>query len=99
MVEMIYEEMPCPDGVPEHLWGGVKRYILHGVRPGSWLRAFFEGDLYEVMARGDDEVIAGLKALTTVVVSRGPAGCRGSRERVDEWIVRGGLRGIEEEVA
>ena len=92
---MIDEGTPCPEGVPEHLWGGVKRYILNGVRPGSWLSAFFAGDLFEVMARGDDEALAGLKALTTVVVSQGPIGCRGSRERVDEWVARGGLRGIE----
>jgi len=90
---MIDRDTPCPEGFPEHLWEGFKLYFLNGIRPGSFLTAFLCGDLFEVMGRGDDEAIAGLKPMVVYLHSRCPAMCYGSEKRVQEWCAMGGAEG------
>jgi hypothetical protein len=93
MSTMMDEETRCPEGVPERLWEGIRRYVLYGIRPGSFLEAFFSNDLYEVLARGDREAVAALVPMMRFVHSRCPAVCKGSPERYRTWMSRGGLEG------
>lgn len=40
--------------LPVHIRGGAKRYIEHGVRPGSFLTAVIRNDLIHAMRYADD---------------------------------------------
>ena len=88
---MINEQTKCPEGVPEHLWGGMKNYVLYGRVTGSYLEALFSNDLFEVFARGDEKAIDGLEACVRYIVNHCPIGCHGSAEHVQGWREAGGL--------
>jgi hypothetical protein len=92
---MIDEHTERPEGFPELAWHGVRRYILDGVRPGQGLRAFLEGDLFEVYRRCDDGFLAGMRTMVRFLAGPCPQGCYGSKERVDLWMEHRGLRGLE----
>jgi hypothetical protein len=78
-------------GVPEHLRRGLSTYILRGSPPGQFLTAVLEHELFEAMGRADEESRARLFDLVSYIYNEAPAGCHGSRERVQEWIEAGGL--------
>lgn len=89
--------------LPEHMRGGVERYIERGLpHMGSFLRAVMENNLTEAFGRADDANTAAMKNWAIFVYSYAPAGCHGSPERVKDWIERGGLVGrvpVETEVS
>ena len=72
-------------GCPEWAVGGVRRYLEHGIEPGSGLRAILEGDLYAAVRRVP---VADIGALAAWVWAALPIGCYGSRAVVDAWMVR-----------
>jgi len=92
---MIDESTVRPELVPEHLWDGVRNYVLYGRQTGSFLEAFFMNDLFEVFARGDEEALVGLRGLVMYVYDECPTGCRGSKEKVRLWGLHGGLEGLK----
>ena len=81
--------------VPEHLRGGVKRYLEHGVPPGDFLTAVLENNLMEAVGRADEHSLAGLKGLCSFLYCDVPRLCRGSSERVEQWIKWGGIEGLK----
>lgn len=83
------------NGVPDHLIDGVAGYVTLGHRPGSFLLAVFENDLFEAVRRADPVSSAGLVALACFIDNSLPAACHGSRERVAAWIAHGGMRQFE----
>lgn len=87
------------DKVPEHLRGGLARYVIHGIKPGSFLTAAIGNDLHGAIRYGDDDSIDGMKATITFLYNSTPIGCFGSPEHVKEWIKSGGLQGILKESA
>jgi hypothetical protein len=80
-------------GVPEHLRGGLDRYIVHGIKPGDFLTAFLSNDLMETLGRADDKSRAGFFGLASFLYNEAPSGCFRSPENVARWIAEGGLRG------
>lgn len=81
--------------VPEHLRGGLSRYVMQGIRPGHFLTAVLEHELFDAMGRADENSRAGLFDLVSYIYNECPGGCHGSRERVNAWIGAGGLDGIK----
>lgn len=81
--------------IPEHMHGGVIRYIEHGIRPGHFLTALFSNDLMEAFGRADDVNTAAMRNWVLYIYNHVPVGCHGSPERVAEWIKRGGLAGLD----
>jgi hypothetical protein len=92
---VISEETERPEGFPELAWHGVRRYILNGIRPGQGLRAFLEGDLFEVYRRCDEEFLGGMGTMVRFLAGPCPQGCYGSKERVALWMAHRGMRGLE----
>ena len=76
------------DDFPQDFSEGLKRYIEHGIRPGSFLSAVLEGDLYEAVARGSDDSLRSIAELVKNITWHLPADCFGSKERVSEWLHR-----------
>lgn len=79
------------DGIPEHLQPGLERFVLQGIRPGSFLCAVLSNDLAgAVMRASDHTALAALQALGAWLYNEAPASCWGSTAAVDAWIERGG---------
>lgn len=71
--------------VPEHLRGGVERYVREGIQPGHFLCAVIDNDLFEAVRRGGPESLAGLKSLVSWFDMFAPAPCYGSLEKRLDW--------------
>lgn len=85
---------PNWEGIPEHMRGGLARYVMDGVQPGDFLFALLSNDFMEAAGRADDENIEAFKAYARFFYNDIPMACRGSQKRVREWISHGGYRGL-----
>lgn len=73
--------------VPDHLQGGLVRYLVYRIPPGHFLIAVLENDLREAMGRADEESRAGLFALVSFLYSYAPMSAWGSPELVESWLL------------
>lgn len=80
-------------GIPEHMIGGLVRYIVHGIPPGSFLTAVLSNDLMEALGRADDVNRYCLHRYGQFLYSVAPSGCFRSPEAFDAWVAKGGLSG------
>lgn len=76
--------------LPEAFQGGIQRYIVDRIEPGSFLCAVLCNDLFDAIARADDEALASLPAIVAWIYNEAPANSHGSRECVTEWLKGGG---------
>jgi hypothetical protein len=81
--------------LPEHMHGGISRYIARGIPPGSFLAAVLSNDLMGAFGKADDENREALYEWVRFIYNFVPAGCHGSPEKVSAWIQAGGLLGRE----
>jgi len=82
--------------LPEHMRGGMRRYIERGIPPGQFMQRLLENDFMGAIGRADDENVRALKAYSVYLYNYCPSGCYGSPERVDAWIGGGGMNGREQ---
>ncbi len=69
--------------LPEHLRGGMKRYLDAGIQPGFFLTACIENNLVEAVTRvGDTE---DLRQIATYLYTFAPAPAWGSKEKRLAW--------------
>lgn len=73
------------DHLPEHIQGGVQRYIEHGIIPGDFLQAVICNDLKESFGRADDTNIKRMFDIVSFFYNEAPAGCWGSRKIMTAW--------------
>jgi len=73
------------NGVPEHLVGGLTRYVIMGINPGDFLTAVLSNDLMEAFGRADRNSLAGLEGLMKFIYNYVPSACHGSKEKVSAW--------------
>ena len=72
-------------GIPANMHDGVVRYLLHGVRPGSFLSALFANDFVACCVRADAENTAALPDWAAWIINHAPASCRGSYLAIERW--------------
>ncbi len=85
--------------LPSHMGGAMKRYIEHGIPPGSFLSAVLSNDLKETFARADDENGRAVRDYVVFLYSFAPSGCWGSPDKFTAWQQQGGLHGSSEQEA
>jgi hypothetical protein len=78
------------EGVPEGTWEALRRYLIHGIRPGQFLQAVLSNNLIGAIARGDVKNLEGLVVLVRYLVHHAPAQAWGSPEAVAAWIAARG---------
>ena len=61
--------------IPDRMMEGLKRWIDHGIKPGSFMLAVLTNDLRGAIERADDENL----------YNEAPGGCWGSVEKVADW--------------
>lgn len=79
--------------LPAHMQDGMRRYIDHGIKPGSFLVAVLSNDLMEAFKRADDVNVAAMVEYARFLYNQAPCVCYGSPEHVKDWISAGGLKG------
>ena len=72
--------------IPEHLRGGMQRYIEKGIEPGDFLTAVICNDLKESFARADDTNRERMFDIVCFIYNEAPSLCWGSREKMNAWI-------------
>lgn len=83
--------------IPDHMHGAVKRYVMNGIGPGSFLTAVLSGaPLTEVAGRADDENQRALVGWAKFLYNDMPSGAHGSEARVTAWIKSGGILGQQQ---
>ena len=73
-------------GVPSHTIDPLLRYIMDGLEPGGFLMAVLSNDLMEACGRADEMNGRYLKAICTFLYNYAPSECKGSPERVGQWL-------------
>jgi len=79
--------------IPEHMRGGVERWVMNGIVPGLFLTAVLRNDLKEAFATADDINSRRMRDYVQFFWSHAPSACWGSPDAVSEWTQRGGLTG------
>ena len=72
--------------LPEHIRGGVQRYIEDGIPPGDFLTAVIRNDLRESFARADDINTERMFDIVSFFYNEVPLLCWGSVKRMTDWI-------------
>jgi hypothetical protein len=72
--------------IPAHMEESLRRYILHGEAPGSFLTAVLVNDLHQACAHADDENLRNLPAFMCYLYNEAPSPCWGSPKKFAEWI-------------
>ena len=83
-------------GVPGHIVEGLARYVVEGKPTGSFLRAVLTNDLRGAFQRADDVNLKAIPEIVGAIYWETPIGCNGSPEKVDAWIAKGGLMGLDD---
>lgn len=82
-------------GVPPHLVDGFVRYVVDGIRPGSFLQAIITNNLRQAVATADPESLASLPQIVTFMLWDVPDDCWGSQSLMADWISRHGRARLE----
>jgi len=81
--------------LPQHMRGGMQRYIEQGIPPGGFLAAILANDLVLAAMRADAINQHQLFDYAHFLYNQAPRDCWGCQEAIDEWIEQGGLKGIQ----
>jgi len=76
----------CNELVPEHLREAVLSYVQEAHPVGDFLRAVISNDLFDAVARADEQSLAGLRCLCQWFYNYTPRSCYGSRDRYRTWL-------------
>lgn len=74
--------------IPERMMGGIRRYVDHGIKPGSFLTAVICNDLVGAAGTADDENIQSLPAYANYFYNEVPGNVWGSKEKMDAWVLK-----------
>jgi hypothetical protein len=80
--------------IPEHMRGGIIRWVEDGVKPGSFLWAVICNDLSQTFCAADDENLALIPLYVEWFRWQCPAACRGSVADAAAWKAKGGMTGL-----
>lgn len=89
-----YQPERMAELVPEHLQGGLRRYIEQGVRPGGALWGILcNGPAFDVVMHCDEIALAALRDIYRFLYNYAPGACWGMRQVCEAWIQRHGSEG------
>lgn len=70
--------------IPDHMHGGVIRWVCFGIRPGSFLTAVLKHDLFEAVRSGDEENQDALVGWVKFFYNYAPTACHGA-DNITTW--------------
>ena len=72
--------------IPENMMIAINEYVDNGRPLGGFLKAVFANDLYQAIARADDESLDLLRTYVSYVHWETHDDCNGSYEKIKNWI-------------
>ena len=75
--------------IPEHMIGGLARYIEDHIPPGDFLREMLSNNLHEALGRADDKNMWMLPVYSAYLYNHVPSRCFGSKEKYEKWLSTG----------
>jgi hypothetical protein len=72
--------------IPEHMHGGLRRYIENGILPGSFLTAVLTNDLKNAIGFADHINLWNIPRYVSFLYNYAPSGCWGSPAKVQSWV-------------
>jgi hypothetical protein len=72
--------------IPEHMMGGIRRYVDDRIKPGKFLTAIICNDLSDAVGRADDENLKNLPAYVAYFYNEAPSDSWGSKEKMNDWL-------------
>lgn len=72
--------------IPARMQASLRRYVLHGVRPGDFLQAVIANNLRAAVGHADDENLPLLKLYVQWFYNVAPPGCHGTAANMQEWM-------------
>lgn len=88
-----YKQTANWDLIPEHMRGGLQRYLTHGIPPGHFLGAVLKNDLAEACRRADLENLPILYRYVEFLYNYVPSSAWGSHDNYHKWIKHKGASG------
>lgn len=82
--------MRAIDHLPEHMRGGVYRYVERGIHPGDFLGAVLENDLRGATMNADATNLRTLDRYGALLHHL-PTAAWGDKDKVNAWCEQGGL--------
>ncbi len=84
------------DKVPEHIRGGLERYLCHGTKPGGFLSACITNNALEAATRADSrETLLALPDIMKFLFNDAPPTSWGSPTNFASWMAAGGKFGTQ----
>lgn len=74
--------------IPQYMWGGLVRYLVHGLRPGDFLTAVLSNNLSEACAQADDTNRHHLFDYCFWLYNYAPADAWGNPDAVRYWLAK-----------
>jgi hypothetical protein len=87
----MYDKSKMKELVPEHMHGGLARYIDSGIMPGSFLSAVLTNDLKGAFGYADHINKNRVGDIAMYLYNYAPSACWGSPSKVEQWVAHGGL--------
>ena len=72
--------------IPEHIRGGIERYLTELRAPGDFLTAVITNDLRNAFARADEDSLKALRLLNRWFYNRAPSCAHGSHDAMRRWL-------------
>lgn len=79
--------------LPDHIQGGMRRYIEEGCPTGRFLQMVIENNLVESFGRADEINRERMFDICDFIYNEAPLSCWGSLKKYQTWIKKGGLKG------
>ena len=74
--------------IPDHMQEAIWQYVNNYRFAGSFLYSVFAHELFDSLARADDETEKILKSYVRLIYNELPMDCHGSFEKVDDWLAK-----------
>lgn len=75
--------------LPDHMHGGMQRYIENRIPPGGFLKAVLENNLSAAFGSADHINRERMFDIVGFLYNEAPSGCWGSPEKVRKWTEEG----------
>jgi len=85
-------------GIPDYMQQPLAKYIVEGHPVGDFLTAVLSNSFTDAFLLADEANTVAMKDWAAFMYWDCPSNCRGSKEKVKEWIKIGGLTGFEEPI-
>lgn len=73
--------------IPDHMQGAIRRYVMHGIKPGDFLTGIITNDLRRAVGHADGKNLPLLPLYVQWFYNEPPSGCWGSPEIMQRWML------------